>query len=58
MEERTGGAFELLLVFNVVDDDVEAEDDVDEVEESVFVAGFEAEGRGTRNTGGARIAGG
>ena len=53
-----GGAFELLLVLNDVDDDVEAEDDVDEVEESVFVAGFEAEGRETRNTGGARIAGG
>ena len=42
----------LLLVSNVgvVGEDVEAED----VEESVFVAGFEA----TRNTGGARIAGG
>ena len=44
------------MVFNDVDDDVEAEDDVDEVEE--VAAGFEAEGRLTRNTGGARIAGG
>ena len=49
----------LLLVskVDIVGED-ENDEDVKEVEESVFVAGFEAGGRAVRNTGGARIVGG
>ena len=61
MDKKTGGALELMLLLvsnvGIVGED-EDDEDVKEVEESAFVAGFEAGGRATRNTGGARIVGG